>query len=86
MTFIRLGVTSLAFAVSLGAAHASNPEQTGSIDMPPAVAAEPSGPIGRNGTAVTLPEQSVIADGRAIKSLPPLKPLPKWDPHVCIGC
>lgn len=36
---------------------------------------------------VVLPEVSVTATPtRVWKSLPPLKPLPKWDPRVCIGC
>ena len=86
MTFFRLGATSLALAVSLGAAHASEPERTGSINTHPAVTAEPPDAVDGNSTAVTLPEQSVTADGPAIKPLPQLEPLPKWDPHVCIGC
>jgi hypothetical protein len=88
MIIIRLLVAGLAVALSLGAARAVDRDPTGGIAPPAAV--EPVqdaaivGDTARN-LAVTLPEQSVTTTA-APKPLPPLKPLPKWDPRVCIGC
>ncbi|SFM56705.1 hypothetical protein [Methylobacterium pseudosasicola] len=90
MIVIRLIAAGFfAVALSLGAAHAVEPDPTGSIDGP--AAAEPvqgaeAGVDGEAIAAVTLPEQSVTTTAPAPASLPPLKPLPKWDPRVCIGC
>lgn len=95
MTAIRLVVASLAVFLSLGTAYAADPEQTGSIDRTPEVGLSTNAflditdPIiiesGKT-TSVILPELSVTSYTLAPRPLPPLKPLPKWDPHVCIGC
>ncbi|MCJ2086385.1 hypothetical protein MKK88_10325 [Methylobacterium sp. E-005] len=82
----RLIIVTIAVSLSCGAARASDPEQTGSINSSPVIAAEPVSAVGRDTAVVNLPEQTVTADARAFKPLLPLKPLPKWDPHVCIGC
>ncbi|MCJ2068396.1 hypothetical protein MKK75_06155 [Methylobacterium sp. J-030] len=86
MNTTRLIIATIAVSLSFGAAQASDPEQTGSIGASPAMAAESVSSVGRDTAVVTLPEQTVTADAQVFKPLPPLKPLPKWDPHVCIGC
>lgn len=82
----RLIIAAIAVSLSFGAAQAYDPEQTGSIETAPSLAAEPISAVGRETAVVTLPEQTVTASAPVIRPLPPLKPLPKWDPHVCIGC
>jgi|GEM_PF-2957955 len=82
----RLIIAAIAASLSFCAAHASDPEQTGSIDTSTSLAAEPISAVGRETAVVTLPEQTVTASAPVVRPLPPLKPLPKWDPHVCIGC
>ncbi|MCJ2056796.1 hypothetical protein MKL09_09530 [Methylobacterium sp. J-048] len=89
MTVIRLIVAGLAVSLSLGDARAVDRDLTGSIDRP--AAAEPvqdatALAANERTVAVTLPEQSVTTSAPVQKILPPLKPLPKWDPRVCIGC
>jgi hypothetical protein len=95
MILIRLAAAGLAVGLHLApaTAWAIDPAATGSIDRSPGLAIAPDAPAGsrRPGSAeiaaaaaVTLPEQSVTA--AAPKPLPPLKPLPKWDPGVCTGC
>lgn len=79
MTRVHLAAVGLTFALGLGAARAAEPERTGSLGTSRPVA------LGRP-EAVTLPEQSVTAPPPPVRAPPPLKPLPKWDPHVCIGC
>ena len=89
MIVIRLIAAGLAVALSLGAAHAVEPDPILSIDGPAAVEPAQDAAAGIEGekiAAVTLPEQSVTTTTPAPKPLPPLKPLPKWDPRVCIGC
>ncbi|MCJ2144233.1 hypothetical protein [Methylobacterium sp. E-066] len=90
MIVIRpLAAGFFAVALSLGTAHALEPDPTGSIDRPAAtepVQGEAAGVDGKTIAAVTLPEQSVTTTDPAPRSLPPLKPLPKWDPRVCTGC
>lgn len=93
MHTIRFFAAGLAVCFCLNVARASDPEQTGSIDRPlttgmalnvtstdPAVAGD------GKAMAVILPELSVTDYAPVHRPLPRLKPLPKWDPHVCIGC
>ena len=89
MIVIRLIAAGLAVALSLNAARAMDGDLTGSIARP--ATAETVQDIAALATdarpaAVTLPEQSVTTTNPAPKALPPLKPLPKWDPRVCVGC
>ena len=96
MNTVRLAIAAFAVSLSLTAARASDPEHTGSIDQSAAVGialGTSTGNLYSNSApeestaSVVLPEVSVTAAPvPALKSLPPLKPLPKWDPHVCIGC
>jgi hypothetical protein len=88
MTVIRFLVAGLVVTLSLGAARAVDRDPADGLDRPAAVESVQDAAIiadtARN-AAVTLPEQSVTTTV-APKPLPPLKPLPKWDPRVCIGC
>lgn len=96
MKTARVAIAAFAVSLSLNAAEASDPENTGSIAKYETVEialgasiANPNNSSLQNvGTAqVVLPEVSVTARPTSMwKSLPPLKPLPKWDPRVCIGC
>ncbi|CAM2915989.1 MULTISPECIES: hypothetical protein [Methylobacterium] len=89
MTVIRLVAAGLAVSLSLGSARAVDRDLTGSIARPaggePAQDIAVAAPDGRT-TAVVLPKQSVTISAPVQRVLPPLKPLPKWDPRVCIGC
>ncbi|MHB2208295.1 hypothetical protein [Methylobacterium sp. CM6257] len=87
MVPIHLAAAGLVLTLSLGAARASDDrERTGSIDASPTVTADSARNAAGETASVILPEQSVTAPAPAFRPLPPLKPLPKWDPHVCIGC
>ncbi|TXN54472.1 hypothetical protein FV228_27505 [Methylobacterium sp. WL18] len=89
MTVIRLVAAGLAVSLSLGSARAVDRDLTGSIARPaggePAQDIAVAAPDGRT-TAVVLPKQSVTISAPVQRVLPPLKPLPKWNPRVCIGC
>ncbi|MHC2106337.1 MULTISPECIES: hypothetical protein [unclassified Methylobacterium] len=89
MTVIRLVAAGLAVSLSLGSARAVDRDLTGSIARPDA--GEPAQDIvvaapDERTTVVVLPQQSVTTSAPLQRVLPPLKPLPKWDPRVCIGC
>lgn len=95
MVTIRLLVASLAVSLNLGVAQAADPERTGSTDLmldahlalhARSVITDPTLTEPGRTTSVILPELSVTSYVLASRPLPPLKPLPKWDPHVCIGC
>ncbi|MBE7201443.1 MAG: hypothetical protein INR70_27075 [Parafilimonas terrae] len=96
MTVARLLAAALAISLSILAARASELEQTGAIDRhadmeqtleaSSDVPAPVTKPANEESTPVALPKLSVTTVEPVLKPLPPLKPLPKWDPHVCIGC
>lgn len=96
MKTTRVAIAAFAVSLSLNAAEASDPENTGSIAqsetveiaLGASIANPDNSSVQNDSTAqVVLPEVSVTATPtRMWKSLPPLKPLPKWDPRVCIGC
>ena len=95
MITTRLLAVGLVLVLGLNGADAADPEQTGSIDRSPNAdlalnaspeAADPIAIEAGSSASVILPELSVTSYASALRPLPPLKPLPKWDPHVCIGC
>ncbi|MBE7196517.1 hypothetical protein ACLBX9_07320 [Methylobacterium sp. A49B] len=95
MTVARLLAAALAVSLSILAARASELEQAGTIDQPadmermleaPTLPAPATKPASEDSAPVALPKLSVTTIEPVPKPLPPLKPLPKWDPHVCIGC
>ncbi|MCJ2118512.1 hypothetical protein MKK65_18410 [Methylobacterium sp. J-001] len=88
MIVIRLIAAGLAVALSLNAARAMDGYLTGSIARPATAESvqDVAALADARPAAVTLPEQSVTTTNPAPKALPPLKPLPKWDPRVCVGC
>lgn len=89
MIVYRALAAGLAAWLSLGAALAVDRDLTGSIDRPAAIEPAPDAAAlaaAAKALAVTLPEQSVTTSVTVQRALPPLKPLPKWDPRVCIGC
>ncbi|GLI96155.1 hypothetical protein [Methylocystis echinoides] len=96
MNTARLAIAAFAVSLSLNAAEASDPENTSSIAQSEtveiALGASIGNPNKKSGledstASVVLPKVSVTAaPTRTLKSLPPLEPLPKWDPRVCVGC
>jgi len=96
MTLARLLVAALAVSLNIHAAPASELEQTGSIheytdidrapESPSGVPVAAATPANGESAPVALPKLTVTSAEPVPKPLPPLKPLPKWDPRVCIGC
>lgn len=95
MTISRLFAATLVVSLCPGAARAFDPERTSGIDREAGLQLakgawngrlKRGAAAGEKAAKVDLPQLSVTSATPELRFLPSLKPLPKWDPRICIGC